>query len=200
MNSKYRAKALFHRKLGRWQLRSRHRILCWEDLRSETGTALNAHPFGPASFPAVLDTSSVKSMWRTMCAGNRRLMANGNNSVRSLLPDGMNDAEEIPNAHICIRHSRPAALFAFPASAFSQGIEFGPGGVRIEPHYQGRSASGSQCRELTESLSPQGGARRRRPRQLPQISSNLQLRLSPVSYNSRRNTKEVYLCACTRLL
>jgi hypothetical protein len=30
-----------------------------------------------------------------------------------------------------------AALFAFPASAFSQGIEFGPGGVRIEPPYHG---------------------------------------------------------------
>jgi len=43
-----------------------------------------------------------------------------------------------------------AALFAFPASAFSQGIEFGPGGVRIvEPPYnQGRSISGGQCREL----------------------------------------------------
>jgi hypothetical protein len=36
-----------------------------------------------------------------------------------------------------------AALFAFPVSAFSQGIEFGPGGVRIEPpYYQGRSVSG----------------------------------------------------------
>ena len=28
-----------------------------------------------------------------------------------------------------------AALFALPTSAFSQGIEFGPGGVRIEPGY-----------------------------------------------------------------
>ena len=42
-----------------------------------------------------------------------------------------------------------AALFAFPASAFSQGIEFGPGGVRIEPpyyhgYYQGWSASGGR--------------------------------------------------------
>jgi len=47
-----------------------------------------------------------------------------------------------------------AALFAFPASAFSQGIEFGPGGVRIEepPYNQGRSISGGQCRETAESL------------------------------------------------
>jgi len=30
--------------------------------------ALNAHPFGPASFPAALDTSSVKSMWRIYVA------------------------------------------------------------------------------------------------------------------------------------
>ena len=46
-----------------------------------------------------------------------------------------------------------AALFAFPASAFSQDIELGPGGVRIEPgyhhgYYYGRSAYGGKCREL----------------------------------------------------
>jgi hypothetical protein len=48
-----------------------------------------------------------------------------------------------------------AALFAFPASAFSQGIEFGPGGVRIEPgyhrYYHGRSAYGGECRELRQA-------------------------------------------------
>ena len=50
-----------------------------------------------------------------------------------------------------------AALFAFPASAFSQGIEFGPGGVRIEPpYYQGRSASGVQCRELRRACLHKG--------------------------------------------
>ena len=45
-----------------------------------------------------------------------------------------------------------ATLFAVPTSAFSQGIEFGPGGVRIEPGYHslyhGRSAYGGECREL----------------------------------------------------
>jgi len=54
-----------------------------------------------------------------------------------------------------------AVLFAFPASAFSQGIEFGPGGVRIEPpyyhgYYQGRSASGGQCRELRRACLHKG--------------------------------------------
>jgi hypothetical protein len=54
-----------------------------------------------------------------------------------------------------------AALFAFPASAFSQGIEFGPGGVRTEPpyyhgYYQGRSASGEgqgNCRRYRQICS-----------------------------------------------
>ena len=46
-----------------------------------------------------------------------------------------------------------AALFALPTSSFSQGIEFGPGGVRIEPgyhhrYYRGRSGYGRECREL----------------------------------------------------
>jgi hypothetical protein len=52
-----------------------------------------------------------------------------------------------------------AALFALPSSAFSQGIEFGPGGVRIEPgyhgyyhrYYRGRSAYGGECRELRQA-------------------------------------------------
>ena len=45
-----------------------------------------------------------------------------------------------------------AALFALPTSALSQGVELGPGGVRIEPGYHGyhhrRSAYGGECREL----------------------------------------------------
>lgn len=45
-----------------------------------------------------------------------------------------------------------AALFALPTSAFPQGVEFGPGGIRIEPgyhnYYHGRSAYGGECREL----------------------------------------------------
>ena len=67
-----------------------------------------------------------------------------------------------------------AALFAFPASAFSQGIEFGPGGVRIEepPYNQGRSISGGQCRELRraclhkEELGEEGQGNCRRYRQI----------------------------------
>jgi hypothetical protein len=52
------------------------------------------------------------------------------------------------------------ALFALPTSGFSQGIEFGPGGVRIEPgyhghryhdRYYGRSAYGGECRELRQA-------------------------------------------------
>jgi hypothetical protein len=48
-----------------------------------------------------------------------------------------------------------AALFALPTSAFSQGVELGPGGVRIEPSYHGdyhgRSAYGGECRELRQA-------------------------------------------------
>ena len=47
------------------------------------------------------------------------------------------------------------APFALPPSAFSQGIEFGPGGVQIEPghhgYYHGRSAYGGECRELRQA-------------------------------------------------
>ena len=50
-----------------------------------------------------------------------------------------------------------AALFALPTSAFSQGVEFGPGGIRIEPgyhgHYNGRSAYGGECRECGKRAS-----------------------------------------------
>jgi hypothetical protein len=51
-----------------------------------------------------------------------------------------------------------AALFALATSAFSQGVEFGPGGIRIDPGYHGdhgdhryyhrRSAYQGECREL----------------------------------------------------
>ena len=50
-----------------------------------------------------------------------------------------------------------AALFALPTSAFSQGVEFGPGGIRIDPgyhdYYHGRSVyrRGGECRELRQA-------------------------------------------------
>jgi hypothetical protein len=70
-----------------------------------------------------------------------------------------------------------AALFALPTSAFSQGVVFGPGGVRIEPgyhhgYYQGRSAYRGECRELRlacihkEELGEQGLGNCRRYREV----------------------------------
>ena len=61
--------------------------------------------------------------------------------------------EQISDAYICIRYSRSGLLLS--RFAFSQGIEFGPGGVRIEPppYYQGRSASGGQRREWRRACS-----------------------------------------------
>lgn len=47
-----------------------------------------------------------------------------------------------------------AALFALSNSAFSQGVEFGPGGVRIEPGYHGRSALRRRMQGIAKSLSP----------------------------------------------
>jgi hypothetical protein len=49
-----------------------------------------------------------------------------------------------------------AALFALPTSGFSQGVEFGPGGVRIDPGYHGyhqRRATyrRGECRELRQA-------------------------------------------------
>jgi hypothetical protein len=41
-----------------------------------------------------------------------------------------------------------AIILAFPASALSQDVEFGPGGIRIEPHHQGRSVHQGDCDEL----------------------------------------------------
>jgi hypothetical protein len=44
-----------------------------------------------------------------------------------------------------------AALFAFTPPASSQEIELGPGGVRIEPHYHGRSVARPDCDELRKA-------------------------------------------------
>jgi hypothetical protein len=72
-----------------------------------------------------------------------------------------------------------AALFALPPSAFSQGVEFGPGGIRIDPgypgYYHGRSVyrrGGGECRELRqaclhkEELGEEGQGNCRRYRQV----------------------------------
>ncbi len=72
-----------------------------------------------------------------------------------------------------------AGLFAIPTSAFSQGVEFGPGGVRIEPghrapYYHGRYVSRGECRELRraclykEELGEEGRGNCRRYRALCQ--------------------------------
>jgi hypothetical protein len=42
-----------------------------------------------------------------------------------------------------------AALFALPTSAFSQAVEFGPGGVRIHPYHH--HGYGADCRELRQA-------------------------------------------------
>lgn len=41
-----------------------------------------------------------------------------------------------------------AALFAFPASAFSQGVEIGPGGVHVTPPGYHHSRYEERCRDL----------------------------------------------------
>ncbi|PNG25563.1 hypothetical protein [Methylocella silvestris] len=41
-----------------------------------------------------------------------------------------------------------AVTLTFPVSAFSQGIEIGPGGVRIERSREGRSVDRASCAEL----------------------------------------------------
>jgi hypothetical protein len=61
-------------------------------------------------------------------------------------------------------------------SAFSQDVEFGPGGIRVEPghHYQGRSVSRGRCEELRkaclnkEELGEEGQGNCRRYRQVCQ--------------------------------
>jgi hypothetical protein len=47
-----------------------------------------------------------------------------------------------------------AALFALPASAFSQAVEIGPRGIEVEGghhYYQGRSAWRPDCRQLRKA-------------------------------------------------
>ncbi len=44
-----------------------------------------------------------------------------------------------------------AALFAFPASAFSQAIEIGPRGVEVKGLHSGRSAYRPDCVELRKA-------------------------------------------------
>jgi hypothetical protein len=48
-----------------------------------------------------------------------------------------------------------AALFAIPTSAFSQGVEIGPGGVRVDPgtkrQTEGRSAVQAECKQLRKA-------------------------------------------------
>jgi hypothetical protein len=68
-----------------------------------------------------------------------------------------------------------AALFALPTSAFSQAVEFGPGGVRINPyHHRGYGADRGECRELRqaclhkEELGEQGLGNCRRYREVCQ--------------------------------
>lgn len=39
-------------------------------------------------------------------------------------------------------------LFALPSTAFSQGIQIGPGGVQIDPQYHGRSVGRDNCEQL----------------------------------------------------
>jgi hypothetical protein len=41
-----------------------------------------------------------------------------------------------------------AALFAFPASGFSQAIEIGPGGVRIDDGHGREASSQQECEQL----------------------------------------------------
>jgi hypothetical protein len=68
-----------------------------------------------------------------------------------------------------------AALFALPTSAFSQAVEFGPGGVRIHSyHHHGYGADRGECRELRqaclhkEELGEQGMGNCRRYREVCQ--------------------------------
>jgi hypothetical protein len=64
------------------------------------------------------------------------------------------------------------ALFALPTLAFSQAVEVGPGGVRIDPYH--RHYDRGECRELRraclhkEELGEQGGGNCRRYREVCQ--------------------------------
>ena len=64
------------------------------------------------------------------------------------------------------------ALFALPTSGFSQAVEVGPGGVRIDPYH--RHYGRGECRELRhaclhkEELGEQGAGNCRRYREVCQ--------------------------------
>jgi hypothetical protein len=65
-----------------------------------------------------------------------------------------------------------AAFFVIPTSVFSQSIQIGPGGVRVDDgRYGGRPVRGDMCRELRaaclnkERLGEQGEGNCRRYRQ-----------------------------------
>ena len=64
--------------------------------------------------------------------------------------------EEIMRTYILA--AATAALFALPVSALSQAVEFGPGGVRVEPyrHHHGYAASRGECRELRAACMHKG--------------------------------------------
>jgi hypothetical protein len=49
-----------------------------------------------------------------------------------------------------------AALFATAPSAFSQEVEIGPGGVRVAPHYHGRSVSPGRCEGMRKACLNKG--------------------------------------------
>jgi hypothetical protein len=65
-----------------------------------------------------------------------------------------------------------AALFLSAPPVFAQGVEIGPGGVRVEPYYHGRSVWRGRCDELRraclykEELGEQGQGNCRRYRRL----------------------------------
>jgi hypothetical protein len=67
-----------------------------------------------------------------------------------------------------------AALIALPISAFSQAVEFGPGGVRINPYHRHHGYGAGECRELRqaclhkEELGEQGQGNCRRYREVCQ--------------------------------
>jgi len=66
------------------------------------------------------------------------------------------------------------ALFAFPISAFSQGVEVGPRGVEVQGPDQGRSVGEESCAEMRkaclnkEELGEQGQGNCERYRRLCQ--------------------------------
>ena len=71
-----------------------------------------------------------------------------------------------------------AALVVLPNLAFSQAIDVGPGGIRVEPgcrHHRLYNRSEGRCWELRKSVLAQRGPGRTRDGQLPQISRDVRL-------------------------